>query len=473
LLLGVATLAACGSRTSNPVVSEPPQREGAGFASVTLQYADNHAQIASDGAHMVFMSGRDSTGGTLTRKAYKATVPDGDVELPPVARVTHVDLGFEQAAYISPSGEWVIVAVAHNNGTQLYLQDFAGAKEAVAITNAAADAAADPSITFSPDSLLFAYRTLGATGDAIKVVAIGGGTEAELKAAVTATTAAERAAQATFLANDGANYRLAIGTYPSAAITIVDFKTKTFAAPADAATAAAVDWLPARRIADGVHMVAASDRALLLETPASSGATTPRTGTYVPPEGDEGRVAVVKSMPMIYPYGVAAPAPFPAAIGYEEVFGDLSADGLTSYFLSRQLYRCVDDPGELYGPSFVVVGADGKPNFLSPRLTSADPLKFEVTGGLCDRTREGLPFTRLDDRLMNGVVNAGATATKYRIAYESKFSTHFDADCVLKGGDTEIYVLDVDGEQRWIRSVSRNQAVLTDDDRGSNAPCTL
>ena len=109
----------------------------------------------------------------------------------------------------------------------------------------------------------------------------------------------------------------------------------------------------------------------------------------------------------------------------------------------------------------------------SPRTTTTADV-FEVGKDVCDKTRADTSIGRMDDKIVDVVANANATAAKARMLYVTRFTTHFDDTCTLKAGDAEIFGLDITAAVAKIQPVSANRAPITDTDLPSGtAPCVL
>src|SRR5262249_51466786 len=125
------------------------------------------------------------------------------------------------------------------------------------------------------------------------------------------------------------------------------------------------------------------------------------------------------------------------------------------------------------GLTVMGTAADATSTWFWPRLTADGSTKtWDVVADVCARVHDG-KTGHIDDKVVDvAVARAGATATKFRAVYVSRFSTAFDETCALRLGDPEVMGLDVDTDHKTIYDVSNNQASLTDIPRGGG-PCKL
>ncbi len=482
----VATLVGgCHRDNRTNAISIDPARSGSELTNTDSKYFDGLPSISDDGSLVVFISGRDSTTGVSDiRKAYKASWAK-DAAPQPAARVTAKDLGNERLAKLSPDGQWVAVQVEKAGQYDLYLQDAAGLKDPVSLTS---DSAVEQSFSFSPDSKLLAWVKQAAdkTTSVAVVVAIGGGTAAELSSQVTASPSTDYVQQVFWIpATSG--YILAIGSVnPQSLQSGVALTQRAFTTAAEAQTATSTAWLSGFPIRSGIMPSAAADRVLLVRTNTRDDGTlddinTPQRGDYVPPPLVI-TSAPVRSEPDYRALTAGAPAQrYSPTPGYDIAAATLTNDGKTAFMLGRFYYRCAGDSYDAAGSAFAIGPADaGKaPTLVLPRLSATATTNRDgytnafdfAGGGLCDRKRADQSVSRLDDKMLEMAVMRQATETTYRIVYTTPIASYFDNMCRLKAGDQEVWVLDVHDGKQTFYPLSKNQTALSDTDRGDNGPC--
>lgn len=467
LALGVV---ACGGNKKTHKDLHEPSRGGAALEPISFRFADNKPSLDSDGTKLVFVSGRDSSDQEAKSKAYKTTWPAGK-EPGEVTRVTTDDtVGIERGAWISPDGLWVLVLSANGVRTDLWLQDFAGAKPPVQITN---DDALESSVAFSPDGKLIAWISSDKVKktNLVKLVEIGDASAATL-AKQTVVTKDDKTARQVLWAPAGSGYRLAFGL-STAGQASADYSQRSFTDFAGAASAADVAWfanfVPDLAVAPvyGGSSVLFAHRLL-----ATDNLIFGRIGTD-PSTADAPHVTPVASEPAWIDAAPESPFNRYFAVPGTKTLGiGKSADGATNFFLEQFYYRCAGQDFDTYGSAFVVSGAttDAARTKILPKLDSQ--LNFVPAADFCELKLDGAPAW-VDDKISEMAMPTNATADKFRIVYTTRFSTKFDADCQLRAGDTEIMALDVTGDTKTFYPVSKNQAPLSDADRSGKPPCSL
>ncbi len=463
------TMAACGGNKRPHKDLDDPERGGAALEPISFRYADNKPSVSSDGTKIVFVSGRDSGAETATSKAYKATWPAG-AEPGELTRVTSDDsVGIEKSAWISADGAWVLLLSADGARTDLYLQDFAGAKAPVRITD---DAELESAASFSPDGKLISWLATDRVKktSSVRIVEIGDASAATLAKQTKLTDEAKAAAKLAFWLPATTGYRLAMATVEFGK-NPATFVQRSFADFAGAAAAADVAWF-ANFIPDAAVMpVVAGDSVLLSRRLLSSDnvvygriGTEPTEPPILTPASSEPAWVNVAADSVVDRYTIPP--------GTETLGLGKSADGQTNFLLERHFYRCVGQDVDSFGAAFVtgpldVVGIRSK---ILPKLDSAG--NFVAAADFCELKLDGGPAW-VDDKITEMAVPAAATADKFRIVYTSRFSKSFDEHCLLRAGDTEIMALDVTGETKTFYPVSKNPAPLKNAYRGGEAECVL
>lgn len=481
---GVASLAgavfmaaysvACSKPADTTPKAETPARTGVALVTFPVKYTDSAPSLNADGTKVIFTSGRDSTDSESLLKIYKVDWPAGGAPGAPTRLTGGADIGAEQAAAISLSGAYTGVISAKYSQVDLFLQGYASGSP-VQITN---DGAIESRPRFSPDSKLLAFisRDSAAATSKLQAVTVGAGAAADVATVATLSVDAEFVIDFAWLANSGANYTLAV-VIQGADGTGATIERISFAAPADAAAAA--------------RTALATDVPLDLEAGISAAGTEISGVRQVLPEGSKFSVALgggdtppprqtpVTSEVFFLDSGAAAgtkPASFAAPSGHvAEDNGGMFSDASNTFLTMLQAYRCDPKaPTFLFASAMMAVPTDAKtgPVIYVPR-TNKDATGFEVAGDYCDVKRADASVGHIDAQVSGAVVNGGATSTKLRALYISRFTPHFDASCNLKIGDPEIYGLSIDGETKTIAPVSANAATIVDDDRGGKTACSL
>ena len=459
------SMAGCGATTTTEPPAVDSQRSGSSLETFGPKYNDSKPILSADGTHIVFISGRDSTDQAVALKIYKADWPQGGDPTSPTRVTSGDDLGFEQEAALSQDGQWVALVAAKDGQTDLYLQDYAGTKSPVRVTN---DAAVESHPTFSPDAKLIAWVSRAAdTGlSSVQLVALGDGSAAALAQQFTVTTADEDVRQVFWVPTGNSSYELATGAGAGA----LTYSLRTFSAADQATQATRTDWLKDLLVQTTIAPVAASANVVLVRKDLSSERVL---STKVGDAVDAPSSMLVQTEPVFAVPGTSTVTRFSDPPGYETLGAAMASDGKTAFLVTQQVYKCVGDASDSYGAALVLAPSDvSAPTRLSPRL-AADGTSFELVQGYCDRKRADGTVGRIDDKIADLALNAQATQTKYRLAYVTRFTTKFDENCALKSADPEIMVVDVDGDKKVIKPLSLNRAPVTDAGRGGQAACHL
>jgi hypothetical protein len=480
-LVSVAVAASLGcskKRTTAPSDLEP-QRNGGELTEIGVQFTDLRPVLAADGTKVVFVSGRESTGDAASLKAFKVDWPEGGEPGKP-ARVTASDIGDEREAVISPDGKWVAIVAVKDGKSDVYLIDYAGEKDPVAVTD---DDAVESGLAFSPASagepaLLWVSRQ--GTKATPTVGAVGGGSADDVKVQAPLDVGDARVSAAFWAPSSAeAGYQVAIGVAPANSAGLVDFQLRSFASVAAAKEAEpeATPWIQGTKLHAAVAPAAGAGHALLVRklNPADADLLD-RVGDYVVEDEDEVVPYVqVKTEPFFAKTAASDElVEFKAPPGYDVLGVGMAADGTSGVIASRRFYRCAGDDDDVYGVAIGYVAAlDGAaPKDFVPRYVSAG--KWEVAKDLCDRKAADESVKRLDDKIVGVAMAADGTASNLRVAYVSRFVGKFDADCELKTGDSEIRALSVKDDEATISELSANPADIQDDERDEgDAPCAL
>lgn len=463
LALLAFTAAGCGGKSKAKDISTEPQRQGSELSAVDVKFNDFQPELSSDGTKVIFISGRDSVAGSPTFKVYKS---DWAVDAKPAAptRLTSEDLGVEQDASLSPDGAWVAIIAVKAGKTDLYIKDYAGTQAAVRIPD---DAVQKASPSFSPDGKLLTWISRGGDAATAKLVTVGTGTEADVAAPVDVTASTDLA-QAVFWTADVTGYGLVTGMRASGKGAIA-YSVRHFATIADAA-AAALTALKSDVIAPkSIYGVATESKALIGSKVMSyEGRKVDRIGDIeVTAEAPAPQITLDSEALVVDLVGGTATA-LATTPGFQLLSMSPGTD--VGVVTSRYYYGCKDESDRQFGGGILVAPLDGSASTLFvPRLkdvVSETELTFEAAVGFCDKLKTPGDLVggkyRLDDRVLGAAVNRSATASKFRVAYVSQFSQHFDADCNLKSGDQEVMAFEVDGDTRTISLLSANHATLTD-----------
>jgi hypothetical protein len=142
--------------------------------------------------------------------------------------------------------------------------------------------------------------------------------------------------------------------------------------------------------------------------------------------------------------------------------------------LNKTYYYCEGDAVAAYGSEFVNISlADKSIVRMVPRLNAAAD-GFEMATGLCDNLDAAAVRRRIDDRMTEIALSSASTAASFRMAYVTRMSTKFDASCVLKLGDPDIYLVEGATDSKKIYHLGGNQVALENDARPEGAAaCNL
>ena len=480
VVAAVGMTVGCNSSVTSNAISEDPLRFGSPLVSTSSRFDDLRPQLSNDGTRVIFQSGRDGTDKAPTYKIYKADWPVGQAP-GAAARLTTSDLGLEQSARLAPSGAWVAFVATNAGVSTLYLQGWSAQGGSTSVVSDRTTT--KTSVAFSPDSKLLAWvQSDGTKGTAVAmVVAVGDGSATSLSTAnqVQASATGDMIDHLLWLPAASGSYTLA--TAVSSGAGAVNYKTVTFASTADLASATAKTWLSKIYASITIPPVAAGDRALIIRrSQAGETTSTPKIGTAV--ESPTPSILVNSEPSFAALTGTPTPTRYATPPGFDVLSAALSTDGKTAFLLERLYYRCAEDSSDGIGAALGVANADTSSNSVSyyvPRLAkpvlgqSPAALSFEVATGVCDRTRSDGSKAKVDDRIFALSVNGAATATSFRAAYVTRFTTHYDGKCALVDGDQEIMALEVSATGKTINALSKNAATIADGDRSGQEPCSL
>lgn len=448
------SVSACGGNKRSQKDLDDPVRAGANLEPISFRFADQKPSVNGDGTKIVFVSGRDSGDQAAKSKAYKVAWPAGGEPGEPARVSTDDSVGIEKNAWVSPDGAWVLLLSATNARTDLYLQDYDGAKAPVRVTE---DEALESLASFSPDGKLVAWISTDKAKktNVVKLAEIGDGSAATLAAQVVMTEEATPAKQVFWLPA-ATGYTLAIATTDGHA-DAASYVQRSFADFAGAQASAVQAWFEGF-IPDPMLTPVASGSSVLFSRRilASDSAVFGRIGT----EPAESPVLTpVQSEPNWKLLQGDAPMTRYADVPGTQTLGlGKSVDGETNFFLERHYYQCLGAKA-YFGTAFVIGSLDpgGARTKILPKLDSN--ANFVAAADFCELKLDG-KLAWVDDKISEMAMPANATKDKFRIVYTSRFSTAFDRDCLLLAGDTEVVALDVAGDTKTFYKVSKNPATL-------------
>jgi hypothetical protein len=245
------------------------------------------------------------------------------------------------------------------------------------------------------------------------------------------------------------------------------FEKRTFTDVTAAASATSLAWLDNLLLLGSQTAVKGSaiNAIFILD---SSGKVSIQSGDL---EQTTATTQVVKNEVAFYAYDSATPTTFENPPGYSVLSVDIAKSGDIAFWVEREIFLCKEDTNKRLA-TVLVAGSSAVTAVKRyiPRMKAEDG-EWEVANGLCDTTRIDTTVGHLDDKVMSAVVASNATPAKFRAAYVTRFTYAFDASCILKTGDPEVMVMDVDGATKTIYPLSKNQASISDDDRGGKAAC--
>jgi hypothetical protein len=454
---------ACGKKSTKDTVIEPPQRSGTSFVSYSLKYTDQKPALNADGTKLVFISGRDSAEDNAVLKAYKLSWAVGQAPDTSAARVTASDLGRETFAAISPNGDWIALTIATTTSeTSIYVQDFAGAGEPRLVTKTS-DAVTN--LSFSPDSKLLMWINKSQSEVRVKIADIGAGL-ADPISEIASPAAVKFAANVTWI--PGVNYSIAVAESTGDGASAIVINRFTFAAVADANTAVAEAMVTSELYNKSFGLVANIDNISFVSKVArSSKILVPRFGKVEDPQPT---IPLANQPQWFVPGAAATVVKTDVPYSYDTFAVALGTD--TLFTLNKTYYYCEGDERAAYGSDFVSVNlADKSTARMVPRLNATGD-GFDMASDLCDNM-DGTVRRRMDDRMTEIALSSSSSAASFRMAYVTRISTKFDAACVLKLGDPDIYLVDNTAGVKKIYHLAGNQVPLENDARGDAAACNL
>jgi hypothetical protein len=114
--LTIPLLTSCGEAKDLIPEIDAPERRGQVASPVDFEFVDTDPSLSADGQNIVFLSGRQKVS-----KAFKYQIGQSE----DAQRLTNEDLGVENAAVLSPSGEVVALVTTNDGKSTLYAQSYA------------------------------------------------------------------------------------------------------------------------------------------------------------------------------------------------------------------------------------------------------------------------------------------------------------------------------------------------------------
>lgn len=457
------SVSACGKKSTRKTAIEPPQLSGTAFASYSLKYTDKNPVLSADGARLVFVSGRGSEESNAVFKVYKLAWATGTNPDPAaVQRATTAELGRETAAAISPDGKWIAISSSVGSENAVYVQSFdtAGGERLVKKTSDRISG-----LMFSPDSRVVMWLASSQSGVKVEMADIGTAAT-DAVSAVQSIAAVTAAASAVWVGSD-VGYAVAVAE--AGASTVIN--RYAFTTLADLATVTGEVVSQDEQLDKSIMMTANAEMLGFVNVvPRSWRMLVERFGKEEDPQPT---IPVTNQLRWT---AATAGATSEAAdpFGYETRQVSLGADSSAFFSLNRNFYLCEGDTAALFGSDIVTLNLGDKSlTRMVPRI-KADGSGFEMAAGLCDNLDDSGVRRRMDDRITEFAVNGNATGSVFRMAYVTAMSIYFDANCGLKLGDPEIYLVEGTADAKTIFHLSGNQVPLASDARPEGAEaCTL
>jgi hypothetical protein len=442
IILGPALLLClhCGGRTSNTISVTPTLRNGRSVVSNEPKTTDYKPSISASGLRIVYTSGKDQTV-LRTRYAERSGVSSefGTSQLVNTGSIFTA----ESQAKISPNGLSILISGTTSSGLGLALCGVGGTCTKLT------DSLIDPDrFDFSPDSSAFYYVTGSSTGTVIVASTSAPSSNAQLGVA-------GRWRSVQFLPVSSGYKMVAVEVSDSSSGT-QSASLYSFDTVASAATSSSNSFLTglstktnfAIATLGGASGTTAANY-LMLTRPIKS-----KSDVYFTEVGNFSWTTEAPQKKIPYTWEVVAynlsNAASVTSVGQYALFGDrlfLASDQNTVFSLARVAGRCAGD-GETFvgyglGLSTLSGSVAGRFQYLKkPSDLTKVPL---ATFDPCDRSFEGVT-TGTDLDLSDLVVNAGATANQYVLAWTSMVS-----------GDPEVYAMDYNGSTYTVRMVSNNR----------------
>lgn len=438
-LMLVLVLIACARNSGDTATPIQTQRNGQTANQVPINFIDNYPSLSSNALKLTYISGR--TGNalhvfTMSRSAIATTFDN-------LTQMTNTGLKNEDYAIISPDGNYVLTEGATDTGRALVLCNFAGSTCSTVTTAPRGT----HRYAFSPDSTLFYYfNGTATTGATISVATVAAPTSA-------ATAGTPDHWLDAFWMPVASGYQI-IAQETSTTIGKINLVSLTFASQAAASSATSAT------IAANIAIPTFFDQGPKLVTGAASrflvvNALKPTKDNLNPELSSQVSDADIQKFPAIsemHTYSSSGTDEGAIALkGTTLVQAFLGADNDTIFSLQSIAARCSNEAFS-FGEAFVVSSKSAKTSDNMFLKRTDDKTKLPaVASNICDRTIDGVGG-RSDLGMRNLVVNPGATASAYSIAWVENSS----ADPGNTTADPEVYVMDFANSTKTITAVKPN-----------------
>ncbi len=490
----------CGKSSKSKSAKEIPPRSGGEVESTSIQFYDGDPVLSASGERIAYISGRESTGSSLSIKAFRADWPQGG-QPQNVRRVTGTDLGQEREVVLSQDGTLAVVGATKAGQKDLYLQSLNEAKSPQALTS---DKLVETIGEFSPDSRLFMWTVRDGLKARAKLIEIKQATStntdgstitsftADPATLVTLGTDVEGQVLATWAPTTTANsYKVILAKSTSG--NIFTLEETTFNGVAEVATAVLKPIRLPAPYTNGLALKKGSKLkatlktlAFTVETGSSTVASIERVGDAPVGEKETKEKIGVLSKPVVFDGTTLVEIPLPAAtsepLGFDALATAFSSDGTFGVILSRSLVKCVEDIGAQYGLGVVladlkdlavpvkttrwtlrlqeIIGysKEAKPPLEPQNKISPEPWSFGLIEGFCKKSIFPETHQRLDQNISQLVINDKATSDKFRMVYASRFVPRVDRKCELKVGDLEVRAIEWGESKATVYEIAPNRA---------------
>lgn len=440
--LSAFILIGCGGSRSDSVSVTPTIRNGQSMTIADIKTVDQRPSLSSSGIRLTYVSGKDQ--GVLRARTIERAQITTDFGASNVVATSGIFTSDLQSK-VSPNGLWVLVAGVTSSGRGLALCVWNGSCSKVADSVLGVD-----KFDFSPDSSAFYFLTGNSQSAGTLFVA-----------AVNQSTATYQVGQVSQwkeaqFAPVSSGFKLIAVEHSENGVGTQSLYSFTFTSVSGAASATATT------IASGITGKAALTKGtlggssgttngsfLMILRPVKSTADAYFTeiGTYQwANETDKRRIPYsweLAGYNLSNSSSVTVLAN--SALYYDRVH--LASDQSTLFAAARVAVRCKDDGDTTIGSTLSVLNFSG--SIASKFLYLKKPKDFTrlpiVTTDACDRNYEG-ETTSTDFDISDLVVNAGATASSYTVAWTTRMT-----------GDPEVYALDFNGSTYTVRWVSNNR----------------
>jgi hypothetical protein len=381
-------------------------------------------------------------------------------------RLTDSDLGNEDEAILSPTGEWVLVKANKNGDSSLYLVSY---DSSATIRQVIDDGSYFNGLKFSTDGQYAGYVSVSKNLIGVaRALAVSGSGD------VTPTTISEGNDHVELVTWQPVQtgHRLVWTINSSESSGTFDIKARTFS---DLTQLGSQESIFTSIPIQGASGLLATSQDIFAAI-NRQGASAPKVKKFSDVETETAEINVRSELVKLKD----------TAIGNQPWFdvlgAQLSQDGSSGFVLGRMWARCADEVADRFVTGISVFDLSGSSavTWYVPRVSKdnkteqgRDPLTFELAKSPCDLKNAGGTIHRIDGSIVAFAVNQDATPSNFRAFYVTRLSRYVDSECRSKIGDLEIMALEKTEARTQFFPVAQNQADLIDDVPASGSVCQL